>query len=188
MQIDKMNKTKYFKGFISRKCQNLYITAIVKLSILSLMVIFAIYGYFEVQHEVPLIIGGITLLYMISVFYDSRGDLKGGEYWLQLIEEQPEQIVWIKPIQVSYKTGWITTDQELQFQILTRDKLKIRFTCDEGEQKTLFDGAQTYLPKVHFGYSDEVSHLFDKSPKAFISQLEEEGLYQPIASFARAQS
>jgi hypothetical protein len=135
----------------------------------------------------PLILlGAITIIWSIYLVKNHyKGELKGPEFWLDLLKTEPERIVWIKPIIEKTKVYYVFTLSSIKkFQLLTNDGLKATFSCDtDEEQRTFFNGVKTYLPHPQLGYSMDIETIYRESPKKFIEQLEKNGMYTPYDTF-----
>jgi hypothetical protein len=124
-------------------------------------------------------IGGIAMI--VARF---KGDLKGGEYWINLLVLEPEKIVWIKPVNIRHTAAYVVTlYEEMHFQIMTSEGLGILIKCNTREDQVLFiGGMRQYVPHAHLGYSDIINFHYKSDPTAFIQELKESGLYQPVLS------
>lgn len=105
-----------------------------------------------------------------------------------MIKTRPENIVWIKPIIVKHTVGYVVTIfKESQFQLLTKDDLKVTITVDlDSERHLLFEGIRHRLPHIHIGYSAEADALYTSSPENFINALQKRGLYTPLDALVAA--
>lgn len=126
-------------------------------------------------------VGGIFLI--VSRF---KGDFKGGDYWINLLNNEPQKIVWIKPVNIRHTAAYvITLYSEMHFQILTTDKLAIMIKCESRESQQLFlRGMQEYAPHAHIGYSDMAAFYFRSDPNDFIADLKGNNEYNPIGNSA----
>jgi hypothetical protein len=135
----------------------------------------------------PLILLGILTIswsiYLLKNHY--KGELKGPEFWLDILKNEPERIVWIKPIIEKTKVYYVFTLSSVRkFQLLTNDGLKATFSCDtDEEQGTFFNGVKAYLPHAQLGYSIEIETIYKESPKKFIEQVEKNRMYTPYDTF-----
>jgi hypothetical protein len=114
-----------------------------------------------------------------------QGEFKGAPFWVKMIKENPDNIVWIKPIVTKHTVGIvITLYKERKFQFLTADGLKITMKCDSDEdQKVFFEGVNQYLYNAHIGYSLDVDNIYRQDSVSFIRNLKKNGLYTPITSY-----
>ncbi len=145
---------------------------------------FSAYGlYMAVLGNLFMLI--ITILFSILGIYGSKkfsGEFKGGEFWVNMIRKNPDNIVWIKPIiEKTTLYSVVTLFKEKQFQFLTKEKLKIRMKCDtEDEQKIFVEGVRHYLPHAQFGYSSEIASIYRDNPLTFLDTLMSKEIYTPI--------
>ena len=171
-----------FEGFIFKSCENSMLQ-----SYFILLALFGIAGYFfylAIAYQnlialLPALTLGAAGLYLIQ---KCRGYLKGGQYWVDMIKEQPDNIVWIKPIVEKHTVAYVVTIfKEKKFQFLTKDRLVITMDCNSLEQQQLFfDGVKDNLPHAQIGYSYKMEDLYDDSPKTFLSSLQRAGIYTPL--------
>lgn len=160
------------------------------ISRIHLIIIFAIatgimlYGIFT----------SLIACYVLSVFcfvfgiykvFKDEGEMNSSDYWLTQIKNEPQNIVWIKPIRETTTLNFvITLDEKNYFQILSNKNKKITLEClDSSENKMFLNGIKCLLPHAHFGYNDEVNDVYTNSPDSFLPILKKEGLYTPLDSY-----
>jgi len=154
---------------------------------LLLAVIFGISLYFlnwAIVHQFIISLFPCLIFGLMGFYFLKKSNLKfrGGNFWVNMIKENPENIVWIKPI-VEKHTVWylITLFKVQNFQFLTKDGLSINMKIDTAEeQKIFFDGIKINLPHAQIGYSPKIDLLYDFNPKNFIKALQARNLYTPI--------
>ena len=102
-----------------------------------------------------------------------------------MIKNNPENIVWIKPITAKHTVGLIVTlYKEQKFQILTADGLAVTLKCDKPNEAQVFlNGVRDHMPLAHLGYTDHIKRLYKEGPSTFIEALKEDKLYTPITMF-----
>jgi hypothetical protein len=152
-----------------------------------ILVIFMIFCYLAVEGQsllhfiIALLVGGLGYF----IYNKSRGEFKSGHYWINLLQNNPGEFVWIKPIEVRHTVGYVIRLFSIkEFQFLTRHHEHITIVCDaEEDRKVFFRGIRNYLPHAHLGYSYEVSAIYEEGPGYFIKALEKRGLYRPAGDF-----
>lgn len=114
-----------------------------------------------------------------------KGTFKGSFFWGDLIEKNPDEIVWIKPILTSHTAAFvITLYKEQSFQLYTKSGLHVKFkVSSQKDLETFYKGLQTHLPHAHLGYSEKVKEAYFASKDSFISSLKNRKIYQPVSSF-----
>jgi hypothetical protein len=174
-----------FDKLIFNKCQNA--TSVSVLATIAIFCLAAFLLYSGITAKFPLfigmgLVGVVTGIYCIKYF---SGELRGGQYWIDLIKTHPEKIVWIKPIVTKHTVGYIITlYKERKFQLLTKGGLKITMKCDTEEERQLFfEGIKNYLPHAHIGYSPDIAALYSSGSAKFIGSLQSRRLYTPIDVF-----
>lgn len=171
-----------FERFVRNAVAKNMAGSIVGLIILCLLALFFL-GFGFAMLFVPIIIvglipaGGIFLM-----LYRFKGDLKGSDYWINQLTMEPAKIVWITPVNIRHTAGYVfTLYNEMNFQILNSDGLKILIKCDERRQQLMFlYGLKQYVPHAHFGFSDRVEYYYKENPQTFLHELYANGLYAPV--------
>jgi hypothetical protein len=133
-------------------------------------------------------IAGLAIgYYAYTMTKKFKGEIKGGVFWVDMIKENPENIVWIKPIlQKNTVALVITLYKERHFQFLTKDGLRIVMKCDsDKDQQTFIDGIQIHLPNAQFGYSYQMVEIYSTNPENFINALSVKGMYTPISAYKK---
>lgn len=139
--------------------------------------------YLAIKSSVSLYFVYSALFILIILFYykKNRSIFKRGNYWADLITEESNEIVWIKPIKVKHKSIIITIYETRHFQLLTKNGLKVNIDCSTDERREIFlEGIKTYLPHAHIGYSYQVDHIYKKDSQNFIQNLRLQNLYMPV--------
>ena len=172
---------KDFEGLIERSCQDSAIKS--NLAVAAIFGLAAFLLYAGIKISLLLFLFGLVAVgagfYVINLM---SGELKGGKFWLEMIKENPDRIVWIKPILVDHKVAYVfSMYKEKKFQFLTKSKMKITMVCNsEADQKVFMQGIKAYLPNAHLGYSPGVDLLYDEDAQGFVSNLTKKGLYRPV--------
>jgi hypothetical protein len=114
-----------------------------------------------------------------------KSEFMGGTYWAGMIKNNPENIVWIKPIlEKTTLSLVITLFTTRQYQLLTKDNQKIIMNCDsDHEQKIFVGGVKHYLPHAHVGYSLQMVNAYEADPAKFIATVQRKNIYTPIDTF-----
>lgn len=172
-----------FEKLIQNKCDNTEIRSRITIVILSIITIFIFYYSIKIKILYVLV---LFLLYAIYfLIKKSKGNFKGGKYWLQLIQTNPQNIVWILPIVVNHNIAIVLTLYKTrEFQILTKDKINVTIKCDsEKDQKIFLEGMKNNCPDAHVGYKQEAIYLYNSNPSEFINLLKDADLYTSVSSF-----
>lgn len=132
--------------------------------------------------EVRVIAFAVVLLMVFVVFGRSKGLLKDGDFWWEMITKNPDNIIWIKPIVQKHTAALVLTlYKEHYFELNTLDGLSMNFKCNSPkEQEIFFYGIKRFLPNTHIGYSPEIRILFDDDKTTFVETLKERELFQTI--------
>lgn len=146
----------------------------------------AAFFYFAVEfHLNILFIPGFLIGIIAFLFYRKRaGMFKNGDFWLSMIKDNPENIVWIKPIVTKHTIGYVIPLYDTrQFQILTKDGLETLIKSDtKDEAIVFFKGLMNYVPHAQIGYSRAINQIYKNNRIGFIESLKEKGLYTPVNS------
>jgi hypothetical protein len=132
------------------------------------------------------IITGLALVTLgIILLRKQDKEYKGKDYWVKILKEHPEKIVWIKPIITKHTVGYVfTLYRDHKFQLLTTSEEGIILNINtEISRQVFFNGIREYLPHAHIGYTREVDALFSADPENFITILQERQLYRPLDTF-----
>jgi hypothetical protein len=178
-----------FERLITQLCDSMAFEKRAGLFIIVVLTAVPVFIGFLIFHVVILLfclfiasVFGICGYYQIAM---NRGNMKGGQFWIHMIKNNPQNIIWIKPITVSHDIGMVfTLYEEKKFQLLTIDGLSVTLDCNsKANQLTFFEGILNHLPHAHIGYSLKVEDLYDYKPADFINALKTMHLYTPITSY-----
>jgi hypothetical protein len=181
MQI---NRNFAFERLVRSAVSGNSIGGIVGIVVLLALALFLISFGFRLPF-VPLIVMGLIPLGGIAlIIYRFRGDLKGSDYWIDQLVQEPHKIVWIKPVNIRHTAAYvITLYNEMHFQVLNRDGLATMIKCDSPENQVLFiSGMKQYAPHAHIGFTEAISHHYRSGPQQFIAELQRNGLYNPVGA------
>lgn len=130
------------------------------------------YGFISLVFLVASIIG------LISHLNDSNRRKK----WVSIINENPENIVWIKPIiEKTVLLNVVTLLKTRHFKLMANDATDVLIDCSSEKEAEFFLRRITvYLPHAHVGYTKEVQELYDADPKKFMVRMILNGDYTPI--------
>lgn len=146
-------------------------------------ILFFVYWGFQIPFLfIPAVIfGGIGYL----IYKKLPGDFKGSDFWVDMIKNNPENIVWIKPITTKHTVGLvITLYKEQKFQMLTANGIFVTMKCDkENEAEIFLNGVKNHMPNAQLGFSHQIKNIYKQDPSQFIENLKQKGLYTPISSF-----
>jgi hypothetical protein len=179
MSVDIMNRD--FEDLVEKNCQDATIKAYFAVSVLFVMAGFLIYWGIKISLGIFLI--GLGVLF--AGFYcinRSGGEFKGGKFWVGMIKENPDYIVWIKPIVTKHTVGFVLVlYKEKKFQFLTKHGTRIVMECSsDKDQQVFFEGIKQHLPNAQIGYSLDTDILYNEGPSNFIKNLQNKGLYHPV--------
>lgn len=134
---------------------------------------------------IPIMAGLAVVVLGIALLRSKDKEYKGKDYWVKLLKEHPEKIVWIKPIITKHTIGYVfTLYRDHKFQLLTTSGEAIILNIDTDiERLVFFNGIRQYLPHAHIGYTPEVDALFSANPDNFITVLQERQIYRPMDTF-----
>jgi len=169
-----------FKELLRSRVQAAQRESLLAMALFAGFILFFIYwGMKLVFLFIPALVFAVIAYFVYKKF---QGDFKGADYWLKQFEENPENVVWIKPITVKHTAGFvITLYKEQKFQILTADNLAVTLKCDKAGQAEVFlKGCQQTIPNAHIGYTVQIKSIYKKDPDEFISSLKASNLYSPI--------
>jgi hypothetical protein len=104
------------------------------------------------------------------------------KYWINLVNNKPENVIWIKPITVKHTVGLVVTlYKEKKFELLTVDGKNLTINCNsEDIQKVFFEGIKKYFPHSHIGYNPEIQKLYFADRINFILILQKYNAYFPV--------
>lgn len=180
-------KNEQFEKLITKGGDNVSIgVALIRLFLFGLAGYMILMG---IGHHFPTftVVGIIFALGGVYAVFSSKGDIKGGKYWISLIYEKPTDIIWIKPIVEKHTIGYIFTMFKVQhFQFLTKDRSKVTLKIDsKEEQEIFFEGVRHLLPHTQIGYSLEIEDLYEENSFNFINELQARHLYTPFDTYAK---
>jgi len=155
---------------------------VVILSILSLL--FLIFGIATSIFPITL----VGIVFLTGVYFLARkhkGNLKSSSFWINEIKQNSQNIIWIKPNVTFHTVGYVFTFyKEQDFELLTKDKLKITINCiSDKEQEIFLEGIVDCLFEAQFGFTHEVETLYHNDPTNFINSLKAREIYTPIGVF-----
>ena len=176
-----------FEKLIKRNCESSSFQ-----SGMAIMAIYCLAAFFLYQgaenSSIFLGIAGLIIgIFAYKMTQKYKGEIKGGLFWVDMIKENPENIVWLKPIlQKNTVALVITLYKERHFQFLTKDGLRIVMKCDsDKDQQTFIEGIQIHLPNAQFGYSYQMVEIYSTNPENFINALSVKGMYTPISAYKK---
>ncbi|MCB9233531.1 MAG: phage holin family protein [Bacteroidia bacterium] len=131
------------------------------------------------------VVAAFALLIAVVLFLASWSAARGGARWIDLIENHPEKVVWIKPVVTKHKVAlFITAFETNSFSIYAKGGNHLRLECNsEPDQKAFLEMVAEHLPQTHIGYSYEVEKIFNEGSEKFIETLQDKELFRPIGSY-----
>lgn len=130
----------------------------------------------------PMLIS-MTLVFGI-IFLVNRHKFKEVGFWINIFENKPKEILWIKPIVTEHKTMLVfTVVSSRQFEIYLKNGVHMKFEVTERRISDFYDGIKEHAPHAHFGYSKEVKKLYNKERALFLDRAKKLGHYNSINDF-----
>ncbi len=146
-----------------------------------LLVLLIFIGNAEPQ-EFAMVIAVAIVAGMYYLFNHRK--LRPASYWIKKINENPQDIVWIKPISVKQKLGYVLTVAETpRFELLDNKKNTLKFDVPIAKRGETMQQFKEQLPRAHYGYSKEIEKIFRKRPELFIDELQKNGWYFPVSQY-----
>lgn len=179
-----INRNFEFERFVRSAVSNNFLGSIAGIIILVLLALFFIGFGISIPFIPILVVGIIPVLGILLLVSRFKGDLKGSDYWIDQLVQEPQKIVWIKPINIRHTAAYvITLYNEMHFQVLNTDGLKVLIKCDSPANQHLFiRGFAQYAPHAHIGFNDAVEYCYNAGPGNFIGELQRKGLYNPVGA------
>ncbi len=171
-----------FEELVYKNCAN---SSVESLFVMLLMFgVSAIFLYFALKMK-DLLFFIFSLGAFILAFYlrsKMKGRTKGGAFWVNMLINDPGNIIWVKPIVEKHTMYYVLTlYKENKFEFMTRDGHKIVMKCNSKEdQITFIEGVKHYLPHAQFGYSLPIDIVYDDDREHFLDTLKAKGIYTPI--------
>lgn len=137
---------------------------------------------FEVKDAVTM---PLSLLIVAGGYYlFSHRKMKSASYWVKKINESPEELLWLKPISVKHKLGYVLTIAETpRFELYDNQNNRVKFDLPTTKRGLVLKELMEKIPNAHFGYSKEVEKAYRKHRKEFIAALEKDGNYFPLKNY-----
>jgi hypothetical protein len=154
--------------------------ALMAMGVLGLIVLICLYySTISIFTLIPAAIFGLVGFFIYKKFI---GDFKGSDFWVHIIKNNPEKIVWIKPITTKQTVGLIVTlYNEQKFQLLTADGISMTMKCDKPMDAQIFiQGVKDNLSHVHLGYSSQVNSIYKRNSSEFLNILKSQNLFTSI--------
>jgi hypothetical protein len=113
--------------------------------------------YYSTKSAFVLIPGAIFGAVGYVIYKKFIGDFKGPDFWVDMIKNNPDNIVWIKPITTKHTVGLVVTlYKEQKFQLLTADGLAMTMKCDDAMSSQIFiQGLRDHMPNAHVGFTSQ---------------------------------
>jgi hypothetical protein len=169
-----------FKQLLKDRIQAAQTESLFAIALFAGFILFFVYWGFKSWFLfIPAIIFTVIAYFVYKKF---QGDFKGPDFWIDMLNENPANIVWIKPITVKHTVGFvITLYSEQKFQILTAENMAVTIKCDKAGQAEVFlKGCQEIIPNSHIGYTSQIKSIYLSDPANFIAKLKSSQLYSPI--------
>jgi hypothetical protein len=178
-------ENEHFEDLIETTSQGATLGGILGILILFGFGAYLLYLGISYRSFIPFIAGLAIVITGIVLLRKTDKEYKGKDYWVKILKEHPEKIVWIMPIVTKHTVGFVfTLYRDHKFQLLTTSEEGITLNINtETERQIFFNGIRQYLPHAHIGYTPEVDALFSANPENFITILQERQIYRPLDSF-----
>lgn len=105
------------------------------------------------------------------------------KFWYNIIENEPDKLVWVKPITTEHKAYFFTYSKSFQFEIYLSDGTHVKIDCPESHKRIFYRMIGEHTPHAHVGYSKDVAKIYRKHRKRFIQRLNEKGLYNTVEDY-----
>lgn len=125
--------------------------------------------------ELPSVLIMFTLLGG-AFYWFNKHKISLPSYWIDKIENAPEDIVWIKPVEIKTKLVVVTVARSLTYDLYTIDNKVLVIHSSHFRSGELISHLKEALPDSHYGYSREVKKFYKKNPKEFIQTLKQSNL------------
>lgn len=178
-------ENEHFEDLIESTTQGATLAGILGILMFFGLGAYLLYVGIESKFFLPIIAAIAFVTLGIILLRKQDKEYKGKDYWVTLLKEHPEKIVWIKPIITKHTIGYVfTLYRDHKFQLLTTSQEGIILNINtETERQIFFSGILEYLPHAHIGYTPEIDALFSANPEDFITILQERQLYRPLDTF-----
>lgn len=141
------------------------------------VILSSFYSIFPIGLGIGLIIG------MITSINRGRKEAVPESFWIDMIQNNPDNIVWIKPITNKVSVSAIPVMKTYNFVLYTKDKHLLTLFCvSDSELDIFWRGIKTHLTNTHIGYSADIENIYEETPENFIESLKLKELYRPVSS------
>jgi hypothetical protein len=132
--------------------------------------------------SLPMLIAMIIIF--VPVYWFNRYKFKEVSFWVDVFENRPEELVWVKPIETSHKAAYvITVAKTYKYELYLKDGTHAIIDTSYKRIEGFYKGIRAYAPHVHFGYSREINKLYRKDKKNFLTNAMNKGLYTSINDY-----
>lgn len=152
------------------------------------LLILVLIGFFlfivVLKHIFFLFLSAGYLVLVFMMFYKSKGlksIIKNGKYEKSIIKNNPELIVWIKPVvtkNMFYGVIKMSEEKSIHLETSTGEGIEL-YINNSDDLQILIKGIKTMIPHAHFGYSNKAQEIYKKDPDKFLSTLLHLDLYVP---------
>lgn len=119
-----------------------------------------------------------------GAYWMFRKKLKPTKYWMDLIENKPTDLVWLKPVEIKHKLLHVATvAKSTQFELFSKDGCVVIIDTSMMHRGMAIKEFKELLPDIHFGYSKEVKKIFRRHKEDFIGELKRKNLYCPLSDY-----
>lgn len=124
------------------------------------------------------------IMYLIlGVFYlRNRSIFKPIRFWTNIIENKPEEVVWLKPVEVQHTAYFlITYAKSYRYELYLKSGDHLNIMCPNEKREEFVQLFQKYTPHIHYGYSSAVAKLYKSDKNLFLKNVKASGAYHPIS-------
>jgi hypothetical protein len=130
----------------------------------------------------PMVIAMIIVF--VPVYWFNRFKFKEVSFWVDVFENRPMDLVWVKPIDTSHTAAFvITVAKSYKYELYLTDGTHAIIETSHKRIKGFYKGIRTYAPHAHFGYSPEIRKLYRKDKKNFLANAADANLLRTISDY-----
>jgi hypothetical protein len=124
------------------------------------------------------------LLVFGPVYWFNRYKFKEVSFWVNVFENRPEDLVWVKPIETSHKAAYvITVAKTYKYELFLKDGTHAIIDTSYKRIAGFYKGIRKHAPHAHFGYSNEIRKLYRKDRVNFLKNAKVQGIYTSINDY-----
>ncbi len=133
--------------------------------------------------SLPMLVAMIIVF--VPVYWFNRYKFKEVSFWIDVFENRPEDLVWVKPIETSHKAAYvITVAKTYKYELYLKDGTHAIIDTSYKRIEGFYKGIRAYAPHVHFGYSNDIRKLYRKDKTNFLENAKSNGWYRSINDYS----